>query len=91
MKSPPEKKPPESVLPVPSYPALESFIETATEAEIEALYQPILQALAELRGPQVDKAKKVEEAISKSTELLNILLGVRARLEDEASQRRPPR
>ena len=91
MKPSPEKKPEERVLPAPSYPALESFIEIATEAEIEVLYQPILEALAELRGPQANKAEKIEAAIAKSTELLNILIGVRARLEEEAAKSRPSR
>jgi len=92
MKSPAERKSEEEpVLPAPSYPALESFIETATEAEIEVLYQPILEALAELKGPLADKARKIDIAISKSSELLSLLLGVRARLEEEASKQRLPR
>jgi len=90
MKSPSEKKE-APLLPAPSYPALESFIETATEAEIEVLYQPITEALAGLKGPQADKAKKIEIAISKSLELLNLLLGVRTRLEEEAAKQRRPR
>jgi type III secretion system FlhB-like substrate exporter len=91
MKSSSEKKPEEPVLPAPSYPALESFIETATEAEIEVLYQPLLEALAELKGPQADKARKIDVAISKSSELLKLLLEVRTRLEEGAAKQRAPR
>jgi len=86
MKPPSEKKSEEPMLPAPSYPSLESFIETATESEVEALYQPILEALNGLKGPQVDKAKKIDAAIVKSSELLGILLGVRARLEEESTK-----
>ncbi|MCL2625546.1 MAG: hypothetical protein FWD46_01840 [Cystobacterineae bacterium] len=91
MKSPSERKPEEPGLPPPSYPALESFIETATEAELEVLYEPLLEALAELKGPQADKAKKIGVAIDKSMELLRILVDVRTRLEGEAAKNSPPR
>ncbi|MCL2013102.1 MAG: hypothetical protein FWG75_09990 [Cystobacterineae bacterium] len=87
MKPSPENSPEASALPTPSYPALESFIETATEAELEVLYEPLLEALAELKGPQADKAKKIGDAISNSKDLLRILLDVRARLEEEHSKR----
>jgi len=88
MKLPSEEEP---QLPVPSYPALESFIETATEAELEVLYQPLLEALAGLKGPQVDKAKKIGVAIDKSLDLLRVLMEVRARLEEESAKNTPSR
>jgi len=84
----PAPKPPASApaleLPTPSFPAIESFIERATPEEVQSLFAPVKNELANLKGPKVEQAKKVQAAISRTEELLGILLETRERLMAEA-------
>ena len=71
-------------LPTPSFPAIESFIETASADEVRALFTPVKNELANLKGPKAEHAKKVQAAISRTEELLGVLLDTRERLVAEA-------
>jgi hypothetical protein len=71
-------------LPVPSYPAIESFIERASAEEIQALFNPIKEGLNALKGPKVEQSKKVQAALASAEELLGILLETRERLIEES-------
>jgi hypothetical protein len=71
-------------LPTPSYPAIESFIERSTPEEIQALFIPIKEGLAALKGPKVDQGKKVQAALVNAEELLSLLLETRERLIAES-------
>lgn len=65
------------------YPALESFIETATPEDINALLAPIRAGLAELKGPRKAHADKVQRGLDQVDKLLATLLTVRERLAGE--------
>ena len=67
-------------LPVPSYPAIESFIERASAEEVQGLFTPIKEALTALKGPKAEQGKKIQTALSSAEELLGILLETRDRL-----------
>jgi hypothetical protein len=67
----------------PAYPAIEWFIETASAQEVEALFNPVKDALAALKGPRAENAKKVGKGIARTEELLSYLLQVREKLEAE--------
>jgi hypothetical protein len=71
-------------LPTPSFPAIESFIERATPEEVQSLFTPVKNELANLKGPKVEQAKKVQAAISRTEELLAMLLETRERLMAES-------
>ncbi|WP_224369350.1 hypothetical protein [Hyalangium versicolor] len=71
-------------LPTPTYPAVESFIEGATAEEVQALFNPIKEGLAALKGPKVDQGKKVQAALTSTEELLGLLLETRERLIAES-------
>lgn len=86
----PAPTPAPEALPTPSYPTIESFIEQATPEEVQGLFASVKQGLADLKGPKVEQAKKVQAAISRTEELLGILLDTRERLlaETKASKGR---
>ena len=67
-----------------NYPAIESFIEKASAADVAALLQPIKDGLTELKGPKAELAKKAGKAVSRTEELLSHLLQVREKLEASA-------
>ena len=71
-------------LPTPSYPAIESFIETASAEEIQGLFTPIREGLSALKGPKAEQGKKVQAALDSAEELLGILLETRERLIAES-------
>jgi hypothetical protein len=71
-------------LPVPSYPAIESFIERASAEEVQAFFNPIKEGLTALKGPKVDQGKKVQAALASAEELLGVLLETRERLVAES-------
>jgi hypothetical protein len=75
-------------LPIPSYPAIESFIERATTEEIQALFNPIKEGLTALKGPKAEQGKKIQTALSSAEELLGILLETRERLIAESKGRK---
>ncbi|HEX8818939.1 MAG TPA: hypothetical protein VF794_03365 [Archangium sp.] len=85
---PPSKQtapaPVEEPLPTPSFPAIESFIERASAEEVQSLFSPVKNELANLKGPKAEQAKKVQTAISRTEELLGVLLETRERLVAES-------
>jgi hypothetical protein len=80
----PKPSAPAPELPTPSFPAIESFIERATPEEVQSLFTPVKNELANLKGPKVEQAKKVQAAIARTEELLGILLETRERLLAES-------
>lgn len=88
---PPSPKPaaaPAPEFPTPSYPTIESFIETATPEEVNGLFSSVKQGLEDLKGPKVEQAKKAQAAIARAEELLGILLETRERLIAESKGRK---
>ncbi|NMO14991.1 hypothetical protein HPC49_25890 [Pyxidicoccus fallax] len=85
---PPSAKPspsaPAQELPAPSYPAVESLLEATPADEVRALFAPVKEGLAELKGPKVEQGKKAQAAISRAEELLALLVETRERLLAEA-------
>ncbi|MBU8895010.1 hypothetical protein DRW03_01965 [Corallococcus sp. H22C18031201] len=81
---PPAKPSPAPELPVPSYPAIESYIERATPEEVGAFFGSVKTALTDLKGPRAEQGKKVQAAIARSEELLGMLVDVRERLVAES-------
>lgn len=82
--APPSPEPPVvEELPQPQYPALESFIETATQEEVGALFLDTRQKLGQVKGPRASYAQKVEGALDRAEELLRILVDTRERLASE--------
>ncbi|OJH39313.1 hypothetical protein [Cystobacter ferrugineus] len=84
---PPPKQSPAPVaepLPTPSFPAIEAFIETASAEEVRSLFSPLKNELANLKGPKAEHAKKVQAAISRTEELLAVLLDTREQLVAES-------
>ncbi|HEX8440158.1 hypothetical protein [Archangium sp.] len=71
-------------LPAPSFPAIESFIERASTEEVQSLFAPVKNELANLKGPKAEQAKKAQTAISRAEELLGVLLETRERLVAES-------
>jgi len=71
------------------YPALEAFIERATEEDIRAAFLSIRDGLATLKGPKVPLSKKVNAALDGAQDLLTHLLAVRERLEAEQGADKP--
>jgi hypothetical protein len=91
-KAPPAHPPPEPPAPVPelvpSYPAIESFIERASEEDVSAFLQPIRTGLSTLKGPKaVDQSKKIEKALARVEELLSHLIQVREKLDAETKSK----
>ncbi|MCY1076223.1 hypothetical protein [Archangium lansingense] len=87
---PPSKQQPAPVaepLPTPSFPAIESFIETASAEEVRSLFSPVKTELANLKGPKAEHAKKAQAAITRAEELLGVLLETRERLVTEAKSK----
>mgnify|MGYP000888467726 CR=1 FL=1 len=70
-------------LPETNYPTIEGLIETASPDELAAVFTPVKEALAGLKGPKADAAKKVSKGIERAEELLSYLLQVREKLEAE--------
>ena len=68
----------------PLYPAIEGFLETATQADLEALFASLKDSLAALQGPRAEYRARVEKAVARTEELLQHLLQVRAKLEEKA-------
>lgn len=87
---PPSKQQPapvEEPLPTPSFPAIESFIETASSEEVQSLFTPVKTELSNLKGPKAEHARKAQAAISRAEELLAALLETRERLVAEAKSK----
>ncbi|PTL80519.1 hypothetical protein [Vitiosangium sp. GDMCC 1.1324] len=87
---PPSKQQPAPAaepLPAPSFPAIESFIERASAEEVQSLFAPVKTELANLKGPKAEHAKKVQTAISRTEELLGVLLETRERLVAESKSK----
>jgi hypothetical protein len=77
----------------PLYPAIEGFLETATQADLDALFASVKDSLTALQGPRAEYRARVEKAVARTEELLQHLLQVRARLEEKATggRKEPPR
>jgi hypothetical protein len=75
---------PADPLPTPSFPAIESFIERASAEEVQSLFTPVKNELANLKGPKAEQAKKAQTAIARTEELLGVLLETRERLVAES-------
>jgi hypothetical protein len=78
--APAPQQPTAAPLPEPSYPQIEGFIELSGTGDIEALFGPLRQSLAAVKGPRTDQARKVTKAIQRTEELLSHLLEVREKL-----------
>lgn len=82
--APKTKSAPEPAAPSESvYPAIEGFIENASAAEVKDLYSEVREALATLKGPRAEGAKKAGKGIARAEELLTFLLQVREKIEAE--------
>ncbi len=68
-------------LPTPTYPAIETLIEYVTADELAALFTSVTTALAELKGPRAEQAKRASKAVEHTQGLLSHLLQVREKLE----------
>ncbi len=82
----PNPKPTATPAPAPAeplYPVIESFVETASPAEVDQLFTQLKDGLANLKGPKAEQAKKVQAALERTEELLSFLIGVREKLEAE--------
>lgn len=69
--------------PEPMYPAVESFIESATPEEVTGLFASIREGLDALKGPKAEQSKKVKVALDRTEELLSHLIEVREKLTAE--------
>ncbi len=84
---PPSAKPstpPAQELPVPSYPAIESLLESVSMEEAQAFFAPVKSGLAEPKGPRADLGKRAQPALARAEELLELLVETRERLMAEA-------
>jgi ABC-type transporter Mla subunit MlaD len=70
------------------YPAIEAFIDKATSDDITALLKPIHTSLSTLKGPQAAHGKKIEKALERTQELLQFLLQVREKIEQDRRGKR---
>jgi hypothetical protein len=84
----PAKKPAKAPPPEERYPAIEELIETASASELPELFQPLRQALEELRGPRKEHAKRVLSALDRTDELLQMLVQTREKLISQGKGRR---
>ncbi|TQF08889.1 hypothetical protein FJV41_47475, partial [Myxococcus llanfairpwllgwyngyllgogerychwyrndrobwllllantysiliogogogochensis] len=75
---------PSQELPVPSYPAIESLLEATPAEDVRALFDPLKDGLAALKGPKVDAGKKAQAALTHAEQLLELLVDTRERLIAEA-------
>ncbi len=83
-KDEPQKPP----LPQPEYPAIATFVDTASAEDVEALFRGLKDGLGSLKGPKVDQAKKISKAIERTEELMSHLLQVREKLASTKKNRR---
>jgi hypothetical protein len=84
---PPSAKPstpPAQELPAPSYPAIESLLESVTMEQAQAFFSPVKAGLAELKGPRAELGKKAQTALARAEELLVMLVETRERLIADA-------
>jgi hypothetical protein len=75
-------------LPQPEYPAIATFVDSASKAEVEGLFADLRDGLAALKGPRAEQAKKVSKAIERTEELLSHLLQVREKIASERKGKR---
>jgi hypothetical protein len=91
MPEQPPPSPPPAPAREPDYPTLEGMSEWATKEDVEALFAPVKEALAQLKGPKAQQAKKVEAALETTEELLAQLLQIREKLAEEQAQAKGPK
>ena len=65
------------------YPVIESFVEQASAEEVTLFFGSLKEGLQGLKGPRAEQAKKVQIAIERTEELLQHLLQVRGKIEEE--------
>lgn len=65
------------------YPVIESFAEYASRDDVAAVFGPLKERLAALKGPKVEQAKKAKVALERTEELLLQLVETREKLEAE--------
>lgn len=72
------------------YPAVERFIERASQEDVNNAFATIREGLDALKGPKADQAKKVGAAVERAEELFGFLLEVRERMlvEKKGSKKR---
>ncbi|MCP3060529.1 hypothetical protein LXT21_17240 [Myxococcus sp. K38C18041901] len=80
----PSSAPPPQELPAPSYPAIESLLEATPAEDVRALFAPVKEGLAGLKGPKVEVGKKAQAALAHAEQLLELLVDTRERLIAEA-------
>lgn len=79
----PKGAPPPPPPPEPLYPTIEGLVEYATRDEVTAIFEELKGSLATLKGPKAAQSKKIQDAIASTEQLLQHLLDVRERLEQE--------
>jgi hypothetical protein len=72
-----------AALPTPSYPAIEAFVEVALPDAVAQAFADLHTHLVALKGPRAEHGKKVSKAIERTQELLNFLLQLREKIEEE--------
>lgn len=68
-------------LPAPSYPAIESFIERASAADVANLFADLKTHLEAIKGPRAEHAKKAGKAIELTEMLVSHLIQTREKIE----------
>lgn len=69
-----------SATPEEAYPAIERFVESATDGDITELFAPLRAALDELKGPRKHSASSVVRAIELVEGVLRNLIEVRDKM-----------
>jgi hypothetical protein len=73
--------------PQPTYPELETFVESASREDADQLFARLKESLDGLKGPRTEQAKKAKVAVERTEELIGRLLDVR---ESLSSLRKTP-
>ncbi|HZI10901.1 MAG TPA: hypothetical protein VE153_10975 [Myxococcus sp.] len=84
---PPSAKPstpPAQELPAPSYPSIESLLETVSLQEAQDFFAPVKTELEALKGPRAEQGKRAQAALARAEELLVLLVETRERLLADA-------
>jgi hypothetical protein len=75
-------------LPQPEYPAIATFVDQASKAEVEALFADLRDGLGAMKGPRAEQARRVVKAIERTEELLSHLLQVREKIASNRKGKR---
>lgn len=66
-----------------NYPTLEGLVEGLAADQVEEVFEALRQQLSTLKGPRQVQAKRVEKALDQCQALIEHLLEVRKKLEEE--------